>query len=171
MSQQEAVVKLDEFLVAHGPEALLKGERVPLSGVIFSEAHQREQRRRERLTNGGDVKIEEDQAEQAEPETPPAFPEIAWRGPFQTYRQAMQDTTEASDVHHFAAFWAAVAVRLRRRVRIHYGMNLYPNVYLVAFGPPAIGRLLRPGEPSPCWTTALSESCMASEAGRDWVIG
>lgn len=75
-----------------------------------------------------------------EPSTPeqdslPAFPEIAWRGPFATYRRAMSGTTEASDVAHFVSFWAACSVALGRRAWFHLGTKLYPNVYLCLFGP------------------------------------
>jgi len=47
----------------------------------------------------------------------------------------MQGTTEASDAFHFAALWARCAVALGRRVHFPYGMQLFPNVYLVCFGP------------------------------------
>lgn len=48
-------IGLDDFLVTHGPEALLKCEKVPFSSPIFSEARRREERRQERLVNGGDA--------------------------------------------------------------------------------------------------------------------
>lgn len=63
-----------------------------------------------------------------------AFPDIAWRGTFATYREAMEGTTEASDIGHFAALWAVVAARLRRQIWIEYGVRTYPNVYLVNCG-------------------------------------
>jgi hypothetical protein len=65
----------------------------------------------------------------------PAFPASAWRGLFSEYRAAMESATEASDGFHFAALWARCAVALGRRVHFSYGMNLYPNVYLLCFGP------------------------------------
>ncbi|HLW82621.1 MAG TPA: DUF3987 domain-containing protein [Candidatus Acidoferrales bacterium] len=65
----------------------------------------------------------------------PAFPETAWRGIFADYRSAMQRATEASDVFHFAGLWARCAVALGRRVWFPYGMQLFPNAYLVCFGP------------------------------------
>lgn len=64
----------------------------------------------------------------------PSFPEIAWRGPFADYRAAMEGTTEASDVAHFATLWAGISVTLARRVRMYAGEDLYPNVYLAIFG-------------------------------------
>jgi hypothetical protein len=67
----------------------------------------------------------------------PVFPETAWRGVFAEYRSAMREATEASDAFHFATLWARSAVALGRRVHFEYGMRLYPNVYLVGFGPTA----------------------------------
>jgi hypothetical protein len=67
--------------------------------------------------------------------TLPEFPKVAWRGLFAEYRTAMVRATEASDAFHFAALWARCAVALGRRVRFPYGMQLFPNVYLVCFGP------------------------------------
>jgi hypothetical protein len=65
----------------------------------------------------------------------PAFPETAWRGLFDAYRTANTRATEASDVFHFGALWARSAAMLGRRVHFSYGMDLYPNTYLVCFGP------------------------------------
>lgn len=64
----------------------------------------------------------------------PNFPESAWRGAFSDYRTAMRDTTEASDVFHFAACWAAGAVSLGRRAWMFTGERIYPNFYGVLFG-------------------------------------
>ena len=58
----------------------------------------------------------EERAEEVEPKSPereetlPAFPEIAWRGAFREYLEIVKDTTEASDVTHFAALWATLGV-------------------------------------------------------------
>jgi hypothetical protein len=65
----------------------------------------------------------------------PEFPKAAWRGLFADYRAAMERATEASDAFHFAVLWARCAVALGRRVRFSYGMQLFPNVYVVCFGP------------------------------------
>ena len=65
----------------------------------------------------------------------PDFPETAWRGVFADYRQAMTGTTEASDVAHFTACWAAAAVTLGRRVFMYAGERIFANVYLSIFGP------------------------------------
>jgi hypothetical protein len=63
-----------------------------------------------------------------------AFPALAWRGSFKTYREAMQGTTEASDAYHFCSLWVASAVRLRRRIWFPYGIDLYPNVDIAIYG-------------------------------------
>jgi hypothetical protein len=65
----------------------------------------------------------------------PDFPEIAWRGAFADYREAMAGTTEASDVAHFTTCWAAAAVTLGRRVSMYAGERIFANVYLSVFGP------------------------------------
>jgi hypothetical protein len=81
----------------------------------------------------------------------PDFPNIAWRGPFADYREAMEGTTEASDVAHFTAFWAGAGVTLGRRVFMYAGERIFPNVYLAIFGPTgdkkttAQRRILNPG--------------------------
>jgi hypothetical protein len=64
----------------------------------------------------------------------PQFPEIAWRSVFRDYRQAVEGSTEASDVAHFAALWAATASALGRRVSMFSGFQTYPNIYVAFFG-------------------------------------
>src|SRR5579863_2983369 len=64
----------------------------------------------------------------------PEFPEIAWRGVFAEYRAAMVDTTEASDVAHFASLWATCAVVQGRRTSMYAGERIFPNVYIALFG-------------------------------------
>lgn len=78
---------------------------------------------------------EMDQKPQCEHAAFPEFPKAAWRGLFADYRVAMERATEASDTFHFAALWTRCAVALGRRVHFPYGMQLFPNVYLVCFGP------------------------------------
>jgi hypothetical protein len=63
------------------------------------------------------------------------FPEKAWRGTFDDYRQAMKGTSSASDVAHFTTLWATISVSLGRRFHMHQGGKLYPNVYLIYYGP------------------------------------
>lgn len=65
----------------------------------------------------------------------PPFPEAGWRGVFGEYRRAMQEATEASDVFHFATLWVRAVVALGRRVYFPYGLRLFPNAYIVCFGP------------------------------------
>lgn len=65
----------------------------------------------------------------------PLFPTAAWRGIFADYRSAMDRATEASDVSHFAALWSRGAVALGRRVEFFYGVRLFPNVFVVVYGP------------------------------------
>jgi hypothetical protein len=77
----------------------------------------------------------EQEAEEHEESFALSLPDIAWRGPFSLYREAMRGTTEASDAYHFCSLWVASAVRLRRRVWFPYGMDLYPNVDIAIFGP------------------------------------
>lgn len=65
----------------------------------------------------------------------PKFPDAAWRGHFADYRDEMRRCSEASDVYHFLAFWAAAGNVLGRRLYFPYGIRLYANVYAVGFGP------------------------------------
>jgi hypothetical protein len=64
----------------------------------------------------------------------PAFPQIAWRGPFADFRDAMAGTTEASDVAHFGTLLSAIAANLGRNVWMYDGSRIYPNVYVLFFG-------------------------------------
>lgn len=95
----------------------------------------------EEVQRDGSVQVVHDPANTSERAAPepaerrPVFPEAAWRGAFADYRSAMQRATEASDAYHFAALWTRCAVALGRRVHFPYGMGLFPNVYLVCFGP------------------------------------
>jgi hypothetical protein len=62
------------------------------------------------------------------------FPEIGWRGSFAEYRAAMDNTTEASDVFHFATFWAVIATMLGREIHMWSGDTIYPNIYIGCYG-------------------------------------
>jgi hypothetical protein len=46
----------------------------------------------------------------------------------------MDRTTEASDVAHFATFWAAIAVMLGREIHMWSGDHVFPNEYIAFFG-------------------------------------
>jgi hypothetical protein len=76
-------------------------------------------------------------AEPPEQASIPAFPEAAWRGVFADYRKATLGKSEAAEAFHFGALWGVCAAALGRLVWFPYGMDLYPNVYLVCFGPSA----------------------------------
>jgi hypothetical protein len=65
----------------------------------------------------------------------PTFPGSVWRGLLATWKAATDGTTDAPDVIRYAAVLLAIAVRLGRRVSLHYGIRLYGNVYIVGFGP------------------------------------
>jgi hypothetical protein len=77
---------------------------------------------------------EEEKPEEAELSVLPAFPEDAWRGPFQDYRTAMKGTTEACDEAHFATFWSVSGAILGRRVSMGSGDVIYCNTYIVVHG-------------------------------------
>src|SRR5215467_5525203 len=64
-----------------------------------------------------------------------SFPEIAWRGVFKDYREAMQGSTSASDVAHYITVWSATAAGLARRVWMFLGGRIYPNIYVTYYGP------------------------------------
>lgn len=82
------------------------------------------------------TQVDEREAEsEAERPAVQEFPDGAWRGPFSDYRAAMAQGTEASDVFHFATLWARGAVALGRTLHFPYGSTLYPNVFLVGYGP------------------------------------
>jgi hypothetical protein len=68
-------------------------------------------------------------------DTLPDFPEIAWRGVFADYRDALAGTTEASDVAHLTTLWAGAEVTLGRRVFMSGGDRIFPNAYPAVFGP------------------------------------
>jgi hypothetical protein len=85
--------------------------------------------------NSRDVDAAPTEQPKDKPEDKPAFPDIAWRNAFNVYRRAMDGTTEASDVAHFATFWAAAAATLGRKVWMFSGTNIYTNTYLCFYGP------------------------------------
>jgi hypothetical protein len=65
----------------------------------------------------------------------PTFPGSVWRGLLATWKAATDGTTDAPDAIRYAAVLPAIAVRLGRRVSLHYGIRLYASVYIVGFGP------------------------------------
>lgn len=63
------------------------------------------------------------------------FPQEAWRGIFEKYRQAQEGTTEASEQYHFAVFKTIAGVIIGRSCYLWNGRNVYPNFYTVLIGP------------------------------------
>lgn len=63
------------------------------------------------------------------------FPQEAWRGIFETYRQAQEGTTEAPDQYHFAVFKTIAGTIIGRSCYLWNGRYLYPNFYTVLIGP------------------------------------
>jgi hypothetical protein len=63
------------------------------------------------------------------------FPESAWRGIFETYRQAQKGTTEAPNQYHFGVFKTVAGIVVGRTAYIWGGRKLFPNFYTVLLGP------------------------------------
>jgi hypothetical protein len=63
------------------------------------------------------------------------FPNEAWRGIFETYKQAQVGTTEAPDQYHFAVFKTIAGTIIGRSCYLWNGRYLYPNFYTVLIGP------------------------------------
>src|SRR4051812_40109549 len=99
MTTEQIIIKtaLDDLLLNGGREAVLTSETLPLSSPLFTEARIREEQRQQRLVNV-QIEEEEDSEDETAPDALPIFPVLAWRGSFETYRKAMQGSTEASDV-------------------------------------------------------------------------
>jgi hypothetical protein len=110
-------------------------EKVSDSGEVsmLYDAKHREAHKDSKPLGGTNETNRESQRERA---ALPEFPEAAWRGMFADYRVAMGRATEVSDAFHFASLWVRCAVALGRHVHFSYGMQLFPNVYLVCFGQP-----------------------------------
>jgi hypothetical protein len=115
------------------PEENIK--RIAESVCRYSPKNKRDTGGADRDLRDGAAAAASSVADESTDETLPDFPEIAWRGAFADYREAMVGTTEASDVAHFGACWAAAAVMLGRRVFMYGGERLFANVYLSVFGP------------------------------------
>jgi len=63
------------------------------------------------------------------------FPQEAWRGIFETYRQAQRGTTEAPDQYHFAVLKTVAGIVVGRTAYVWNGRKLFPNFYSVLIGP------------------------------------
>lgn len=70
------------------------------------------------------------------PETEaPTLPAECWLPPFAAYREAVAESTEAADAHHFFALAAVAAAFLGRRVAVPYGRLTFPPLYVALIGP------------------------------------
>ena len=63
------------------------------------------------------------------------FPQEAWRGIFETYRQAQTGTTEAPDQYHFGVFKTVAGIVVGRTAYVWSGGKLFANFYTVIIGP------------------------------------
>lgn len=63
------------------------------------------------------------------------FPQEAWRGVFEKYRQAQEGTTEAPEQYHFAVFKTIAGAIIGRSCYFWNGRYSYPNFYTVLIGP------------------------------------
>lgn len=69
-------------------------------------------------------------------EKPPIkFPhDVAWRGIFGIYREALKGTSEACDAYHFGVFATVAGIILGRSAYVCCGGNIYPNFYTCLIG-------------------------------------
>lgn len=63
------------------------------------------------------------------------LPSEAWRGIFETYRQAQIGTIEAPEQYHFGVFKTVAGIVVGRTAYVQSGRKLYPNFYSVLIGP------------------------------------
>jgi len=68
-------------------------------------------------------------------EAAPQLPPEAWLPPFALYREAVADSTEASDEDHFFSLAAVAGCYLGRRVGVFYGRLIHPTLYVALIGP------------------------------------
>lgn len=66
--------------------------------------------------------------------TLPAFPDLAWRAVFGTYRDLIADVSECPLAFHYAAFLSLIAAEFGDRVRRFKGTSLYPNFFIFCNG-------------------------------------
>jgi hypothetical protein len=64
----------------------------------------------------------------------PVVPEAAWYGESRLYRQALVESTEASDNFHLALFLTAAGAGLGKSVYVEEPERVYPNLYCVLVG-------------------------------------
>jgi hypothetical protein len=63
------------------------------------------------------------------------FPQEAWRGIFETYRQAQEGTTEAPEQYHFGVIKTVAGVVIGRSCYVWCARPVYPNFYTCLIGP------------------------------------
>jgi len=63
------------------------------------------------------------------------FPQEAWRGILETYRQAQEGTTEAPEQYHFGVIKTVAGIVVGRTAYVWNGRKLFPNFYTVLLGP------------------------------------
>jgi len=68
------------------------------------------------------------------------FPGCAWRGLFDTYRQAHKGCTETPDQFHFACFKTIAGILLGRTCYVWCAGELFPNYFTILMGPTKKGR-------------------------------
>jgi len=64
----------------------------------------------------------------------PILPEAAWYGYAADYKEAVKDTTEASDVFHFPCFMSVAGALVGRNVFYKSPDEIYPNLYVLLVG-------------------------------------
>lgn len=82
-----------------------------------------------------DPSIEIDMEQSLPDEKDDSLPSELRDGIFGEYIERSRDTTESSDVTHYLALLSAAGLIVGRDIWCEYGMRLYPNLYLVYFGP------------------------------------
>ena len=83
------------------------------------------------------AQVRTNQASQNQPkkESGITFPQQAWRGVFETYRQAQEGTTEAPDQYHFGVMKTVAGIVVGKTACVWSGRKLFPNFYTVLIGP------------------------------------
>ncbi len=120
-------------------ESLIAGREHPRSATNSGPSNGR---------NGGTVTRKAPEAEADKPpndlgtistEAPP-LPNAVWRGAFDSYRQALVKTTEATDALHFGVLWTVVGLVVGRKSYIPHGRFMFPNIFGILIGPTGRGR-------------------------------
>ena len=104
--------------------------------VMYNEYKDKENENVKLETNDNkpQVKVETPE-DKPKKETGLVLPQQAWRGIFETYRQAQAGTTEAPEPYHFGVFKTIAGIVVGRTAYVQSGRKLYPNFYTVIIGP------------------------------------